>query len=355
MIGLAFLAFIIFDGAVRHNLAPEAAPVRGAMMAIAALAWLVWMRRGGVRLRLPGALLAGVLAAFAITESYHRCCGQGIAPWLLAGGAYIAQVRARRDWTRDMGLAGVGLAVLVLMVALTAALSGELPPRGMWNRNMVAGYLVMLSPAVWMWALNHRTDRPLPMVDTRSIAPALVALAVITSGSRGALIAWVVSCFVMAWTFVRTRVTRRGGIVMACSSVGVLFSGLIWIRPGTVWRRVECAQQVLAHWWANSRWFGLGNFRLELAWGDYAINAHAVGLTLVAVTGLVGVAVIALYVLGLVGRRPRITVCWQAASLAGWLVHALIEENISWWPAAIVVGIAAADVFREEFDATHVL
>jgi len=329
LIGVLFLIFSIFDGVVRLNTAPSAAPVRAAMITALALAVLIWMMYHSVRFPLPGAVLVGVLAAYTISEAYWRPGGYGIQGWLIVAGIYAAQTVARREWIHDLAIAGVGLAVLVIL----AVASGVPVPDGLWNRNMVAGLLAALLPAAWTrW-------RP---------GGAIVALAIVVTGSRGALVAASVAGLALAWP----RLTARHwlapvGLAAGVSAAPVLalgMYGLIDIRSATVWRRLECMAQVLALWWSRSPWFGLGQFQTTLITGELANNAHSVPLTLAAVTGLVGLLIVLWSMIGL--GRGRIRGGWELASLLAICTHALIEENVAWWPVAIVAGIVAADVFE---------
>lgn len=329
MIGVLTTLFILADGVTRNNISPEGAIGRGVLVTMLVLAWLAWLWRSGVRLDWPAAVVVGILAAYTIAESYQRCCGVGISTWLIYAGVMFAQARARRDWRPDFEVAGCILAAMVLAAGLTVGR----PQGGMLNRNMIAGALVALAPAAWIdlsgWGGRARA--------------ALVAAALAATASRGAILAGAVAAVVIwrPWE----RLGRAWGW-MAAPSYAAFVVGLWILRPGTVDQRLQCAGEVMAAWWANSRWFGLGpGFQIESHELGTLINSHSSYITPLAVAGLVGALVICVTVAAL---ARRVTLArWQWGVLAAVAVHAIVEENVSWWPVGIVAALACVDNSHE--------
>jgi hypothetical protein len=320
MIGALLVVFVIIDGMVRPNTAPEAAATRALLIAALFVAMAVWVRRSGMRLPWPGAVLAGLLAAYSIAEVYQQCCGRGLSTWLIYAAVYCAQLAARRDWQRDISIAAVGLGALVLL----AAPAGP-PPGGMLNRNMIAGALVVLSPAVWSYGQGKR----------RWLAIIITVAALAISGSRGAVVAGLAAALVMWQPWARLGRAWRW---MAAPSYATFIAGLVVLRPATFARRFECAAEVMTRW-ASSPVFGLGpGFEMRLSWGEIAANTHSAYLTPLALAGLVGVMVICVVAGALAGGRLA-GARWKWAALAAFAVHALVEENVSWWPVGIVAAL----------------
>jgi hypothetical protein len=223
-----------------------------------------------------------------------------------------------------MALSGLVIGGLVLL----AAPAGP-PPGGIFNRNMTAATLVALAPATWArwrwWVL---------------VPWAAVAI----TGSRGALVAGLVGIFVLASPWEKIG---RWSWVAAPGGVAIL-AGLVAIRPATIMRRFECANEVIRHWWATSPWFGLGpTFQIALqSWnGAPADEAHSVIPTLAVQSGIVGLFVIAMAIICLV-RWParRLTQDWQSATLATIGMLSIFENVAAWWPVGIVTVIAVASI-----------
>jgi hypothetical protein len=326
MIGVLLVVFVILDGVSRNNIAPEGAATRAVLVAGLLVAVAIWARRSGLRLPWPGAVLAGVLAGYTVAEVYQLCCGRGLSTWLIYGPIYGVQLYAKRDWQRDLAIAGIGLGALVLLAAPTGP-----APGGMLNRNMIAGALLALSPAAWAWPGR-----------TRWIAIAITVAGLAISGSRGAVLAGLVASLVYwhPWSLLGQSFKW-----LAAPSYGVLAVGLAAIRPVTFLRRFECAAEVMGRW-AMSPVFGLGPaFEMRLAWGgDLTSNTHIAWLTPLALAGVLGVMVICLVAASLAGGRLA-GQRWQWATLAGLAVHALVEENISWWPVGIVAALVLGSLF----------
>jgi len=328
MIGALLVVFIILDGLVRPNTAPEAAAARALMIAALFVALAVWARRDGLRLPWPGAVLIGLLAAYSVAEVYQQCCGRGLSTWLIYAAVYTAQLAARRDWQRDLAIAAIGLGALVLL----AAPAGP-PPGGMLNRNMIAGALVILAPAAWAWPGRYRW---LAIVVTVS------ALAI--SGSRGAVVAGLAGALVLWRPWERLG---RAWPWLAAPSYAGLLAGLVIIRPSTFMRRFECSAEVMTRWW-QAPVFGLGpGFEMQLSWGEMAANTPSAWLTPLALAGALGMMVIivvagALAVGRLTGAR------WQWSTLAVLATHALVEENVSWWPVGVVAALVLGSLTIEK-------
>lgn len=323
MMGIAFLAFIIMDGFVRCNTATSAAPWRGLLFMAVIVTGLVQLYRQRVQLPLPAAILAGVLLSYAISDAVHNVGGAGISTWLLYGFVWFVQSNTLRDWGGDLALAGFGLSVLIL----TAAVVGPPPAagglNGPLNRNMIAGALIALFPA-----MVHRWGA--------AVVP-LAAGAVLVGGSRGALVALAVQIAVIYWlhALISHRWRAPAGVI---ASVGVV--GLVSIRPMTFQRRFDCLREVFAVW-QQSSWFGLGPvWTIPLSWGEFATNAHFALPSLAADTGIVGVALIGLAV-GFLARHRLPRSDWQRATMAGILVHGLVDANLSWWPVGIVLALVS--------------
>src|SRR5690606_22054507 len=215
MVGRAFVIFTLVDGAVRNNTAIQAAPWRAGLVAALALALMVWAYKARVRVGLPGAALIGVLAAYSISESHHRCCGVGISTWLIVSAVYAVQRVTKHDWLNDASIAGVILACIVLAGGIVGR-----APGGMLDRNMLAGALAALAPAVYArWPL----------------AGALVITALVASGSRGAMVAGLVGAAVLVRPW---RQLGRAWEWMAAPSYVALVIGLWAIRPRTMSMRL---------------------------------------------------------------------------------------------------------------------
>ena len=247
MMGVALVIFIIADGGTRLNTAPEGAIGRGILVAALVVAWLAWLWRAGIHFQFAGAFLVGVLAAYTISESYWRVGGVGISTWLLYAGMYFAQAHIRRDWHKDMAIAGIILSGLVLM----AVPSGP-PQGGMLNRNMLAGALVALAPA----ALSLRAKSGL--AELVKVTAVMAAIALI--GSRGAWVATAVGLFVLirprrislAHCYEYLGCTYAVGTFGAVAGGSLALTMLVVIRPVTFFQRFDCAYQVLRQWLATS-------------------------------------------------------------------------------------------------------
>lgn len=330
MIGALLVGFVILDGLVRPNTAPSAAAVRALLIAALFVALAVWARRAGLRLPWPGAVLAGLLAAYSVAEVYQQCCGRGLSTWLIYAAVYGAQLVAKRDWQRDLALAAIGLGALVLL----AAPAGR-PPGGMLNRNMIAGALVVLAPAAWAWPGRHRW-----------LAIIIPVAALALSGSRGAVVAGLAAALVMWQPWARLGRAWRW---MAAPSYATFIAGLVVLRPATFARRFECAAEVMTRW-MQAPVFGLGpGFEMRLSWGELAANTHSAYLTPLALAGLVGGAVICGVAGALAGGRLA-GARWKWAALAAFAVHALVEENVSWWPVGIVAALVLGSFSNYERD-----
>lgn len=314
MASFGLVIFFLIDGMVRGNIAPSAATPRAGLVAGLVLVWLAWLWRSGVHVPAITALMIGVFGAMAISEAYHRPTGGGIGTWLLYAGLLWGQYVTRRDWISDFAMVGVVVATIVLVAALTAGY----PPGGAFNRNMVAAFLAVLAPSVWV-----RWKWPV----------AIVVLAIVMTGSRGAVLALCVAGLVVAWD-------RLGRIRPMVLTLPAMAGGLALIRPATVGARALCMIEVIKQWWSNGALFGLGpNFSMVLSWGEMADNAHSVPPTLLAQTGVVGMVVICLAIICL--ARSQKFERWQLATLAAFATLSIFENVTAWWPVGIVSALSA--------------
>jgi hypothetical protein len=325
MVGLVLVAFTLIDGLVRNNAAPWAAYARGGLITLVFVALVLWAWRAGLRLPWPGALLAGILAAYTVAEASQLCCGRGISTWLVYAAVYGVQAVAKRDWLRDLSIAGIGLGALVLI----AAPAGP-APGGALNRNMIAGALVVMAPAAWAYGSGRR----------RWVATVITVAALAVMGSRGAVVAGLAAAAAVYW-----RPWERLGRSwpwLAAPGYVALIGGLIVMRPFTFARRYQCTVEVISAWLSLAPAFGLGpGLELSLSWGELASNTHVAYLTPLAVAGGVGAFVIAV-VCALLANRVHYS-RWQLASLAAFAVHALAEENTAWWPVGIVMALVLVE------------
>lgn len=326
MLPILWVCFVIADGLTRNNIAPEGASGRGILVFGLAFIAIMALHYAGARIEFPGAALFGVLAAYTISESYHKMGGVGLSTWLIYAGVYFAQGKIRRDWQSDLARAGALLGALVLL----AAPAGPFPG-GALNRNMIAGALLAMAPAAWgKISLDSKASL---------VMAALVMGGIIATGSRGAILSGVIAALFMARPW---RYLGEGFKWMSAPSVAALFTGLLVMRPQTFVRRLQCAQEVVAAWMAKSPEFGLGpGFRIPLSWGEHAINAHSVYVTLFAVSGFFGAAIIGLAAAAL-SKSPKLA-RWQWGTLVACAAHAIVEENLSWWPVGIVLALALVE------------
>lgn len=344
MIGLGLALFVVVDGLVRCNLSSSGAIGRGVLVAALVVAWIAWLWRAGVRLPMAGAALAGILAAYAISGSYHNAGGVNVYSWLIYAGAWWGQWRIQRDWARDFGLAGLALAGFVLLAYPMLS-----PGSGPLNRNMIGGALAALTPAALILPARSR------LASVVKVAAIMAAIAL--TGSRGTWVAASAAAVVLTrpWRILKSehlyRYVELSCLISFASALagGGLIGLLIAIRPGTIDTRLGCATEVVSHWVLTNPLFGLGpGFSMMLTssvnYGEWASNAHNSLLTLGAMGGYVGVVVIGLSIVALAVRRKPCGSSWQWATLAAIAAHSLIEENASWWPVGLVAALVAGSI-----------
>jgi putative inorganic carbon (HCO3(-)) transporter len=313
---------------------------------------------------LSGVLLLWSVTLLATTPARWMAIARGLA----VGGMLVAMV----------GLAEASGSSVVLSV-LSGLHDGPVPlgdvPRiasTLSHPNVAAIVLELTLPFVGAWAVTTRGWLRAVM----ALAAGGVLLALVQTFSRAGVVA---ACLGLSLMFALGGSRRM--VVPLGLTLGTVAAALAWAAvadPGldrrlsagldeasTIQPARPVFWSVALRMYADHPWLGVGldNFRWQFA--DYSgiaadnlgIHAHNQYLELLADTGLLGL-LLWLAVLGALAASAARTATtdwpWRAAplaSLATWLIHALLDDFERFWPATVgfwlVCGLSLGMVRRE--------
>jgi hypothetical protein len=333
------VAFVAVDGAVRGNSLPWAAPWRAGLVSVGIIAGFVVLLARSIRLEPVVAALAGVLAALVISESYQQIGGFGLSAFVLYAGAYAWQRQVNHDWRQAFMLSGSIIAWLVIVIVL----SKQIPPNTLWNRNVIAGVLVVCLAGAWSLTAEDRGSFTFCV---------LIAAAIVITGSRGA----VMGMAAVALVFVTRRVHLARKMWLALAVAGALgLAGLIALKPTQSYERLFFIRDAVQQWRDTSMLYGAGPGLLRVVApvkSEVDYHAHNSLVSLAAQVGLMGAGVIGLALSTMqrkgwpvnangqpvTGQRAFST--WQWATLAGVAAHSLVDDPLTWWPVGLALMLA---------------
>jgi hypothetical protein len=328
---LFIVAFMLADGLVRGNSLAWAAPWRAGLLAVLIVSGLIVLRIRGHRLDIATLGISGVIGAMLVSDSFYHVGGLGLPAMALYAGAFAWQRIVKLDWRPGFAWAGAILSALVLLVAIT----GQIPPGGAWNRNVIAGILIALLPATWLSLWESQSTLKWGMI-------ALSLLAVGATGSRGAYMGCVAAMLMLLLEHV---VFSRWAWIALGISVPAALLGLVALRPVQSIERLYFIRSAVEQWWQTSPLFGVGPGQLLVtapgkSLPDY--HAHDAVVSFVSQVGLAGGGILGA-ALGVARREighgwQR----WQLATLAAVAVHSLVDEPLTWWPTGLIVALTLA-------------
>jgi len=327
MSSIFIVAFVLADGLVRGNSLAWAAPWRAGLLAVLIVSGLIILRARGHQLDIATMGIVGVMGAMLVSDSFYHICGLGLAAMVLYAGAFAWQRIVKLDWRPGFAGAGACLSALVLLVAIT----GQVPPDGAWNRNVIAGSLVALLPAAWSFWEIH------PVRKWGAIALSLAAIGVTVS--RGAYMGSVAAILVLLSE--QVRFSQWAWIALGISAPAALL-GLVALKPVQSIERLYFIRSAVEQWWQASPLFGAGPGQLLVTTPGKLLpfyHAHNAVVSFVSQVGLAGAGILG-SALGVARREighgwQR----WQLATLAAVAVHSLVDEPLTWWPTGLIAAL----------------
>jgi len=331
---MLFVAFIVVDGIVTRNELIWANEPRAWLMICLFGFGLAMLAVHGKRFDLVSAIIIGVISAMIISQSSFSPSRPDITLWVIAAGAFLWQRAIQHDWRASMARAGLALALVVLIVIGVGSLSGIPAPwmlytdGGAWNRNVIAGTLAALIPSV----ISRRSNG-------KWIVLAVMAAAIVATGSRGGILAAMVALIVSMWG--HPRFMRLAAIAVPGALIILLWFSINY-RMVQSYERILYIQAALKQWANMSVAYGVGPGNLWLSVATFPtvqIQAHNFVVSIAAMVGIVGACIIG----ASLSNIKRVAMNnWQVATLLAMVMHGLVDDPFTWLPTMLIAAIVAA-------------